>query len=138
MISPARAPMVYFGTRVETADPVFGWVALPWTDAHIQQLRRAFMECVDECKEEVAFSARGSLWCPAVTPVVVSPTVVVTDAGQFRVYAFVEPELERVVTTWCDVEHFAANVVSGERCFEEDPVRLKELWRLSERQGVAR
>ncbi|ODU53090.1 MAG: hypothetical protein ABS98_01965 [Lysobacteraceae bacterium SCN 69-48] len=138
MISPARAPMVYFGTRFETVDPVFGWVALPSTDALIQQLRRAFMECVDERKEEVAFSAHGSLWSPAETPVVMNPTVVVTAAGQFRLYAYVEPEFERVATTWRDVEHFAANVVSGERCFEEDPVRLKELWRLSERPGVAR
>ncbi|MEY2161352.1 hypothetical protein [Rhodanobacter sp. FW106-PBR-LB-2-11] len=137
MTPPARAPMVYFGTCVETADPVFGWVALPWTDALIQQLRRAFVACVDEHKEEVVFPAHGSVWSHTVTPVVVNPTVVVTNAGQFRVYAFADPGFDCVATTWRDVEHFASNVLSGERCFEEDPVRLKELWRLSERRGVA-
>jgi len=133
----ASRPYLYLGTRVDSPEPTFGWVAWPVTDTLVSRLRHAFMQCVDRREDRVVYEATGSLWSPTATPAVISPSVEVSAEGMFRLYGFAEPEFNKVSTSWHDVERFAANVASGERCFEEDPERLKDLWQLAKRRGAS-
>jgi hypothetical protein len=133
----ASRPYLYLGTRVDSPEPTFGWVAWPVTDTLVSRLRHAFMQCVDRREDRVVYEATGSLWSPTATPAVMSPSVEVSAEGMFRLYGFAEPEFNKVSTSWHDVERFAANVASGERCFEEDPERLKDLWQLAKRRGAS-
>lgn len=136
MTNHANQPYMYLGTRVDSPEPAVGWVAWPLTDTLVSRLRHAFMQCVDRREDRVVYEATGSVWSPKATPAVTSPSVEVSSQGTFRLYGYVEPEFNMVSTAWHDVEHFAANVASGERCFEEDPERLKDLWRLAKHPGV--
>ncbi|MBQ4855624.1 hypothetical protein IMW82_13180 [Rhodanobacter sp. B2A1Ga4] len=137
MTNHASRPYLYLGTRVDSPEPTFGWVAWPVTDTLVSRLRHAFMQCVDRREDRVVYEATGSLWSPTATPAVMSPSVEVSAEGMFRLYGFAEPEFNKVSTSWHDVERFAANVASGERCFEEDPERLKDLWQLAKRRGAS-